>query len=475
MQNSQGGPVHDGRAFMRATDTPRGSVVAPDAGRQPSTHLGSPRQLLRGRDVLAITIGVVIGAGIFRTPALVAGQATSESMLLMAWIVGGLLSIVGALCYAELASAYPSMGGDYHFLRRAFGQRLGFLYAWARLTVIQTGSLALLAYLFGDYLAAVLPLGPVGPSIYAAGAVVAITAINWIGVQWGARTQRWLTVAEIVGLLAVIAVGLMLAPAETAPRPLTEEGSIGLMMVFVLLTFGGWSEAVYISAEVRDARRRLGWLMVGALGLITLLYLLVNLAFLNALGLAGMAASDAVATDVMRRSAGEVGAALISALVAVAAITSANATAITGARTACALGRGFPALHWLGRWDSRRDTPGNALLVQGAIALLLVAAGAFARDGFQLAVEYTAPVFWFFLLLVGIALFVLRVREPERERPINVPLYPVLPAVFCLTSAYLLYSSVAYTGLGALVGIAILCVGALLLPFLRPLPLKEID
>jgi amino acid transporter len=460
---------------MRTADTTGLGTAGPAVGSQPQPPLGTPRQLLRGRDVLAITIGVVIGAGIFRTPALVAGQASSETMLLLAWVAGGLLSIVGALCYAELASAYPSMGGDYHFLRRAFGQRLGFLYAWARLTVIQTGSLALLAYLFGDYLAAVLPLGRAGPSIYAAGAVVAITAINWIGVQWGVRTQRWLTVAEVLGLVAVIAAGLMLTPADAAPGPLAGEGSLGLMMVFVLLTFGGWSEAVYVSAEVRDARGRLGWLMVGALALITLLYLLVNLAFLNALGLAGMAASDAVATEVMRRSAGEVGAALISALVAVAAITSANATAMTGARTACALGRGFPALHWLGRWNTSRDTPANALLAQGAIALLLVLAGAFARDGFQLAVEYTAPVFWFFLLLVGAALFVLRVREPERERPITVPFYPVLPAIFCLTSAYLLYSSIAYTGAGALVGIAILCAGALLLPFLRPLPLKEID
>ena len=156
-------------------------------------------------------------------------------------------------------------------------------------------------------------------------------------------------------------------------------------------------------------------------------------------------------------------------------MTSANATAITGARTACALGRGFPALHWLGRWDVDRDTPGNGLIAQGSIALALVAAGAFAPDGFRLAVEYTAPVFWFFLLLAGLSLFVLRVREPHLPRPIQVPLYPLLPAVFCLTSAYLLYSSVAYTGLGALVGLAVLASGGLLLLIIRPLPLEEIE
>jgi amino acid transporter len=199
----------------------------------------------------------------------------------------------------------------------------------------------------------------------------------------------------------------------------------------------------------------------------------VNLAYLNALGLGGLAASNAVAADVMRLAMGEPGAALISLAVGIAALTSANATAITGARSACALGRSFEQLRWLGRWDVRRDTPANAVLAQAVIALLLVLAGAVARDGFQLAVEYTAPVFWFFLLLVGASLFVLRARDPDRARPFKVPLYPLLPAIFCATSLYLLYSSVAYTGVGALVGIAVLAVGFVLLAVLRPNPAQE--
>lgn len=424
---------------------------------------------------MAIIVGIVIGAGIFRTPALVAGEAGSEAALLLAWAAGGLLSIAGALCYAELASAYPGVGGDYHFLRRAYGPRLAFLYAWARLTVIQTGSIALLAYIFGDYLAAIAPIGPFSSALYAAVAVILVSGINWAGVHLGAGVQRWLTMVEVGGLLLVVVAGLMLAPAGAAPRPVPAEGSIGLMMVFVLLTYGGWSETVYLSAELKDARRRIGRIMVAGLGLVTLIYLLVNFAFVRALGLAEMAGTDAVAAEVMRRSLGDIGAALISLIVAVAAMTSANATAITGARTACALGRGFPVLNWIGRWDMERDTPGNAFIVQGAIALLLVVAGAFARDGFRLAVEYTAPVFWFFLLLVGLSLFVLRARHPGTPRPFRVPLYPLLPAIFCITSGYLLYSSIAYTGLGALVGLAVLATGGLLLPFLRPLPLEEFE
>lgn len=437
--------------------------------------LGRPRPTLRGRDVLALTVGIVIGAGIFRTPALVAGAAGSEAVLLLVWAAGGLLSIIGALCYAELASAYPHLGGDYHFLSRAYGPRMSFLYAWARLAVIQTGSIALLAYIFGDYIAVLFPIGPQSAAIYAAAAVILIGAVNWAGIRQGAQVQRWLTLAEVAGLVLVIVAGLSLAPAsEAAGRAAGGgEGTIGLMMVFVLLTYGGWSEAVYVSAELKDAPRRIGRIMVASLGLVMLLYLLANLAFLNALGLGGMAQADAVAAEVMRRAAGDEGAAMISIVVAIAALTSANATAITGARSTCALGRSFAALRWIGRWNMARGTPANAMIVQSAIALLLVIAGTFARDGFRLAVEYTAPVFWSFLLLVGVGLFVLRTREPDVVRPFRVPLYPVLPAIFCGTSLYLLYSSIAHTGIGALVGLGVLAVGAVLLQFLDPLPPEE--
>ncbi len=429
--------------------------------------LGRPRPTLGLGDLLALIVGIVIGAGIFRTPALVAGMAGSEGALIAVWVAGGLLSIVGALCYAELAATYPDVGGDYHFLGLAFGRRLAFLYGWARLAVIQTGSLALLAYVCGDYLQALLPLGAFGASIWAALAVVLITAINWLGVREGAAVQRWLTLAEVGGLLLLIVAGFVadrVPPAPTAPR----EGSVGLMLVYVLLTYGGWSEAAYLSAEVRGSKRRIAWVLVAGLGIVTALYVLANLAFLHALGLGGIARSEAVAAEVARAAFGPTGAALIAGAVAIAALTSANATAITGARTTCAIGREYPGLRWLGRWDERRNTPGNALLAQAAIALGLVAAGAVARDGFALVVDYTAPVFWLFLLLTGLSLFVLRRRDPGIERPFRVPLYPATPALFCATTAYLLWSSLAYTGWGALAGCAVLGSGAALLLFLRP-------
>jgi amino acid transporter len=440
-----------------------------------SREAAAPRQTLRAHEVLALTVGIVIGAGIFRSPSEVAGAAGSEAVMLLAWVAGGLLSIIGALCYAELASSHPSAGGDFHFLQRAYGPRLAFLYAWARLAVIQTGSIALLAYVFGDYFAVIAPIGPYSSTVYASVAVILVCGLSWLGVRLGARVQWWLTVAEVLGLVLVIVAGLLLAPAAVAAAPPEPAGgsAIGMMMVFVLLTYGGWSETVYLSVETQGSRGRMGTIMVAGLLIVTVLYLLANLAFLRALGLQGIAESDAVAAEVMRAAMGAPGAALISLAVAIAALTSANATAITGARSTYALGRSFSELRWLGRWNGARDTPANALVAQGAIALILVMAGAFARDGFVLAVEYTAPVFWGFLLLVGIALFVLRIREPDVPRPFRVPLYPVVPALFCLTSAYMLWSSLAYTGAGALVGIAVLVVGGCVLPLLSPPPPRE--
>ncbi|MDZ4375179.1 MAG: amino acid permease, partial [Phenylobacterium sp.] len=247
--------------------------------------LGAPGATLRARDAVAITIGIVVGAGIFRTPSLVAGAASSEAMVYVAWIAGGLISLVGALCYAELASAFPNAGGDYHFLKRAFGGRLSFLYAWARLSVIQTGSVALLAFVFGDYASQIVSLGTYSSALYAAGAVVAITLVQWIGVRAGARVQFWLTLAEIVGLTAVIVAGLLIAPAAPPQVAVNEAGAFGLMMVFVLLTFGGWNEAAYVSAELKDAPRRMAPVLMISLAIITALYLLANAAYLRALGL----------------------------------------------------------------------------------------------------------------------------------------------------------------------------------------------
>jgi amino acid transporter len=440
-----------------AASAPR---AAPDAG---------PRPTLRGIDAAALVVGTVVGAGIFRAPSMVAAGAGSEAAVLLAWAAGGAVSLIGALCYAELASTYPSAGGDYHFLARAFGQRLAFLFAWSRITVIQTGSIALLAFVIGDYASQLAPLGAASPAVYAAAAVAGVTALNVAGVRRGALAQNVLTSAEVLGLLLVVAAGLSLAGPEPAAAPAepARASAFGLMMVFVLLTYGGWNEAAYLSAEVRGSGGSIARVLIGSLLLVTGLYVLVNLAYLNGLGLAVMAGSTTVAADLLERSMGTGGARAMSLLVLVAALTSLNATVLTGARSAYALGRDFRPLAALGRWHPGADNPVNALLAQGGLALALVLLGGVMRRGFETMVEYTAPVFWFFFLLAGASLFVLRRQDRHRRRPFSVPLYPVTPVLFCGTCAYLLYASLVYTGTGALVGVAVVAAGAIVLTLTR--------
>ena len=434
----------------------------------------TPRPTLSLVDACAIIVGIVIGVGIFRTPSIVAANVPNEAAFLLAWLLGGVVSLIGALCYAELATAYPHAGGDYHYFTRAFGRDIAFLFAWARLVVMQTGSIALLSFVFGDYASQLFPLGgPWSPAVYAALAVGALTILNVIGVQQSKRAQNLLVALKILGLTVVFIVGIVLGAPSPPPQAALSTPAFGLAMILVLLTYGGWNEAAYISAEVREGHRNMARALLWSIGTITTIYLLLNFTYLRGLGLAAMSRSEVVATDLMRQTMGVRGAIFISALVAVAALGSTNATIFTGARTGYALGRDFSLLKFLGRWHERADTPVNALLAQGVIALCLILLGTWTRHGFQTMVEYTAPVFWFFFLLTGLSLFVLRTTDPQTRRPFPVPLYPLTPLLFCAFSTFMLHSSLAYTGIGALAGVAALLAGVPVLLVMRRRQLRD--
>jgi len=427
--------------------------------RSPSA-IETRRPLLGLTDAIALIVGIVIGAGIFETPTLVAANLGSARSVIAAWVLGGVISLLGALCYAELATAYPHVGGSYHYLQRAFGQRLATLFAWARMTVVQTGSIALLAFVLGDYAAQILPLGGYAPAVYAAIAVTVLTLLNILGLKQSKRTQVWVTSALVLGLLLVIVIGLASTPAAGLAVAATgERPTWGLALVFVLLSYGGWHEAAYISAEIKRPRRNMVRSLLWGIGTITTVYVLINLAYLHSLGVSGMADSQAVAADLLRQTLGEPGAALVSLLVVLATLGSINASILTGARTNYAVGQDVSPLSFLGRWQSASSSPTVAYLFQGAIALALVGLGTLTRQGFETMVDYTAPVFWGFFLLSTASLMVLRSRDPDRPRPFRVPLYPLTPLLFCTVCAYLLYSSLTYTGVGALVGVLVIALG----------------
>lgn len=439
-----------------------------------------PRAALGLWDAVSIIVGIVIGAGIYETAPLVFASVSSPAQAMGVWLAGGALSLIGAACYAELASTYPRSGGDYVYLHRAFGPFTSFLFGWAQLSVVLTGSIGMMAFVFGDYAVALFGgRTPSAAAAWACGAIVVLTALHTVSVTQGTRAQNVLTVAKIVGVSAIVLAGGWLALSGTAPSaPPTDaparQGSLGLAMILVLYTFGGWNDAAFVATEVRDRKRNLPRaLLLGTLA-VTVVYVLMNAAFIAALGFEGARRSQAIARDVLVAASVPWGAAAISLLVMVSALGAASALIFTGARVHATLGKDYSALGWLATWSRRLGSPAIALLTQAAVTLGLVALvgtawGRAAIDavlrrlglapavwsghgGFDTLLSCTAPVFWTFFLLTGLSLLRLRQLEPERERPFRVPLYPLTPLVFCATCAYMLYSSLAYAGALSLIG-----------------------
>jgi amino acid transporter len=436
----------------------------------------APRASLSLTDVAIMTAGIVIGVGIFKAPQLVALfgtgnvaigplQLSGEAVFIWLWALGGLLTLIGAICYAELGSARPNAGGEYAFLREAYGHPLALLFAWGRCSVIQPGAIAAVAFVMGDYANVVVPLGAYGPSIHAIIAIAIFTGINYVGTTpgtWAQKIFEAMTMLGIIGVIIAAFVTMVPTPPPAAPRDVSWGGA-GLAMVFILLTYGGWNEAAYLSGELQNARRNMARALIIGVVVVIVLYLLINFAYLRVLGLEGIRKSSAVGADMMRIVAGEPGAIVLSCVVVLSALTTLNGTIITGARSYYALGRDLHVLRHIGTWEARGETPGNALVLQGAVSVLLVIFGGLTRNGFENMVAYTAPVFWFFMLLVSISIYIFRSRETEAVTHYRVPLYPVTPAILALTCCWMLYSSLAYAGWGSIIGVIILFIGTPLL------------
>jgi len=435
-----------------------------------------PARHLSVVDAICVIVGIVVGAGIFKMPAWIAGCTGSGGVMMLTWLVGGLLCLCGALCYAELATAYPDVGGEYVYLSRAFGGTVGFFFVWARATVIQTGSIAALAYVFGDTVARLAGWKYPASMLFALLATGVLTACNVVGLRAGKWTQNLLTAAKLIGVLAIVVVGLLIArpaapaaaPAATTPASTWPSfGALGLAMVFVLYTFGGWNESAYVAGELRGKRRNMLWVLLGSIGLITALYLAINLAYLRVLGIEGMAAAkELVAADAMQRALGTGGGLAVSILVAVSALGALDGCIFTGSRAVCALGKDHAVFRPLGTWHGRFHTPANAICLQSAIAAIVILVPIMSEQlreapgkGFETAVAYTMPAFWTFFLLTGIAVFVLRVKDRDVARPFRVPLFPVTVTIFCLTCAWMLYRSLDYKLGGAMVGLVVLLAG----------------
>ncbi len=314
-------------SIAHVTATDRNQPAQPD-----SADGAHPERRLSLFDTTSMIVGIIIGSGLYETTPVIAANVPDVAWLMLGWLLGGAFSLVGSLCYAELATTYPADGGDYVYLSRAFGRAVGFMFAWAQLWVIRPGSIGAMTYVFGRYATQLHPLGPYSFTIYAASAVVIISGINILGVHAGKWTQNALTTTKLLGLSIVIVVGFShQAPiAEAAPSAAGAlHFNIGLALILVVFTYGGWNDIAYAAAEVRNPQRNiLRALLLGVLAVATV-YIGVNLAFVHALGLSGFASSRAVAGDVAMLGLGEWGRRGIAVLICISTLGAINGMIFT--------------------------------------------------------------------------------------------------------------------------------------------------
>lgn len=455
-------------------------------------------------DAVNIIVGIVIGTTIFKMAPNIFSLAGSPWGALLIWAIGGLLAFIGALCYAELATSFPRDGGDYVYLTKAFGPLAGFLFGWTQLTIVLTCSIGAMAVVFGEYASKLYDLtekiqyaGLSSTFLYAAGAVLVITFLNLLGVVLGKWIQNLLTVLKIAGVLAIVVAGFGWGNWSEAGPTAWEYRDLNwsmasIALILVMYAYGGWNDAAFVAAEVRDPKRNIPRALLYGVGIIMLVYLLVNAAYLVGLGF-DVASQKDVANEnkqlipllVLRNAFDENGVKAISAVIMISALGAVNGLIFTGARVYGTLGNDHRLFGFLGHWRPGRGAPILALLVQAVITLSMI--GAFGttqgQDGVNVVLEkvssitnnisrvepgspdavdltikgavnpedtfdklfaISAPFFWVFFLSTGLSLFVLRDQKPKAERPFSVPLYPILPLIFCNVCIWMTYRAYTY-------------------------------
>jgi APA family basic amino acid/polyamine antiporter len=415
-------------------------------------------------DATTINVGTMIASAIFIVPAIVAVHLPASGLIVGVWVAGGAVSLLGALCVAELGAAFPEAGGQYVYLRQAYGPVWGFLYGWAAFTVINTASIAAIAVAFAIYLGFFVPLGPLAVKLVALASIVALTALNCRGVRLGATTQNVLTVAKVAALGVLIAAGLVLPGGSTAnleplwlapgTGPASLAGPVGLALVAVLWAYDGWIEATYVGSEVRDPGRNLPRSIVLSTMIVVALYTLVTLAYAYLLSPARMARSALVASDAARVALGAGGAGFVAFAIVVSTLGANNGIILTAARIPYAMARVGHFFAWAGRIHPRWNTPLPALVAQGVIAGALVFSGTYE----QLATYVVFASFLFYGMSAG-AVVRLRRTRPDLPRPYRTWGYPWTPLVFIAFAAWLVGNTILEAPRDALIGAGIIAAG----------------
>ena len=411
-------------------------------------------------------VGGIIGGGIFRTPAAVAGPVGTPALALGAWVLGGAIALVGALCFGELAQRRPRAGGGYVYLRDAWGLLPAFLYGWGLLLVIATGAIAAVAVTFADYAIALTGLAGQLTIPLAVGAIILLAGINYLGVAPGAATVNVLTVLKLGALAALIVAGLGLALPAAAPSAPAGDllparswlPALGAALVPVLFTYGGWQQTNFIAEEIIEPERTLPRALVAGVVIVVAVYLLANLAYLRVLGPEGLARSTAPAADTMRAVLGPAGGVFIAAGIAISTLGFLDLVILVTPRVLQAMAADGVFLARLARLHPRYRTPSAAIVVEAAWAIVLTVTGTFAQ-----LVDYVAFGDWIFFGLTVAGLYRLRARDAAADLPSRpgflVPGYPWTPGFFVAAALLVVVSSVLANPGNAAIGAALLLLG----------------
>jgi APA family basic amino acid/polyamine antiporter len=423
---------------------------------------GSLRRTLGFSDLVMLTLGTVIGSGIFLVPAVVLRQTGGRlSLALSVWLIGGVVSFLGALTYAELGAANPDAGGLYSYIRDAFGPLPAFLYGWTSFLVIASGSIAALAVAFSNYLGQLIPMSPIVARIASVVMILVIALVNVRGTRESSSVENWTTSAKVGALLllsvALIALGRGNAAASAAPAiaaPPSLFAGIGGAMIGILWAYEGWQYVTFSAGETRDPQRVFPRAIAVATAALIVLYMVANVGYVAALGVNGAAASDHVAADAMRSVFGPLSGKFLSVLVLVSIFSATNGLMLTAPRLYYSMARDRVFFARLSHVHSRFGTPAAAIVLLAVWSALLAASGTFEQ-----LLTYVVFTGWIFYGLGAMSVFGSRRKYPALERPFRTPGYPVTPLLFVVSAGLLVLNTLREQPGRAFVGLGVVLLG----------------
>ena len=420
------------------------------------------KRVLSLMDATMINAGGIIGSGIFMVPATVALYTASSSLFFMVWILGGVVSLFGALSVAELGAAMPKAGGQYVFLNEAYGPVWGYLYGWSAVVVINTASMAAVGVAFAEYLKFFYTISDLAVKEIAIFSIILLTIINIVDVKSGARFQNVFTFAKLGTILGVILLGLFLeggstqnfSPLFTDRSPLSLIGPLGLAMVAVLWTFDGWIFVTYVAGEVKNPKRNIPLSLILCMVIVVTVYLALNTVLIYVLGFDQMIGSELVMADAASKFIGGKGAAIVTIIILISLIGANNGFILTSARINYAMARDNRFFKQAAIIHPKFQSPANALIIQCIWACILTFSGTFNQ-----LITYIIFASWIFYGMSAGAVIILRKKKPDMERPYQIPFYPWIPIIFILFAIFLTVNTILEAPRDAAIGSGLILAG----------------